>query len=118
MRSEKELKAELEHLDKVIKFAKDARDIFTMPGGDKVVAFLKSRQADYEFVLNRLDAYSDRLAMDYAKHQFVINEFKKLVGMLSKAQEEIERCEKAKIAIGVELKKLKDERERIERNRM
>jgi hypothetical protein len=118
MRTEKQCKQEIERLDGIIKNAKEARDISLMPGGDRFVAFLMKSKMTYQKAQCRLDPYSDRLPIDYAKHQFVVEEVQRIINLLTNAQEVINTCEEGKLKINNELEVLKVENEKREHNKM
>lgn len=118
MRTELQCHQEIERLDGIIKNALEARDIAAMPGGERFVRFLEKSRSTYERLQCRLDPYSDRLPIDYAKHQFVVDEVKKIINLLMNAQQVIENCETQKLKINKELEILKTENETREKNKM
>ena len=118
MRTEIQINQEIERIESVIKNVTDAKELATMPGGERFVAFLEKSQATYEKLLGELDPYSDKIGMDFLKYKFIVSELKKIIAMFANAEKAIEFYQKEKLRLNEELSKAKKEAERREKNLM
>jgi len=118
MRNEQLIKSDLEQLFAVEKNILEARDLFATPGGDRFVLFLRKAHESYAQPIEALDATSPQLGLHYLKLQFVRSELTKLINLLKKSQDALNAVNESKLALNKELKALKDETARREKNRM
>jgi len=116
MRSEKQVDNDLEFIDSAIENVKQARDIATLPGSEKFVAFLERIKDNQQKAQAGLDAYSSQLSMDYVKYQFIVGELGKIINLLVKSRDVLVSLEKDKLALHKELELINDEKARLEKN--
>ena len=118
MRTEIQINQELERIESVIKNVIDAKELATMPGGDRFIEFLKKSSNTYNRTLGKLDAYSDKLPLEYIKCQFLVDELEKIIAMFANAEKAIEFYQKEKLRLNEELSNVKKDTERREKNLM
>jgi len=116
MRSEKQVDGDLEFIDSAIENVKQARDIATLPGSEKFVAFLERIKENQQKAQAGLDAYSNQLSMDYVKYQFIVAELGKIINLLVESRDVLVNLEKGKLALHKELEQINDEKVRLEKN--